>query len=116
MDKNKIKKLAKKSFKGSSMDQERVLRISKLLNRSSLKEYVRSLRKIDDDRTIYIEVFDPDLENLSVLQKKLKKAFPNKKLVVRINKELIGGIRIINGDLTYELSLRNLLEEAISNI
>ena len=109
MKKDMIKKLATASYSRDTLDEKKVNKISKLLKREELKAYIRSLKMIEDQKNVTIEVASS--ENLSGLKLHFSKLFPNKKISVKINDSLISGIKIVDYDNVYELSLKDILEK-----
>jgi hypothetical protein len=116
MDKSKIKQLAVDSFTNNQIDESKAKKISRLLDKPSLREYIRVLKLIEQKKTIILMVPDDKIGNIAELGKKISKMYPDKRVLVKTDPELIAGVRIINNDLVYELSLQQILEDAVSKI
>ena len=116
IDKTKLKKLAQDSFDNTQMDQRKVKRITKLLNRENLREYIKDLKRIEKKKTIFLVVPDDKISSVSQVAEKISKLYPNKKIMIQMDPTLIAGIRVVNDDLIYEVSLGKILEEAVSKI
>ena len=111
MKKNFVRKLAQASYTGNSLDGNKVQKISKYLKRASLKIYIKDLRTIEAKKTVFLSV--PGEEGLEEVKKYLSNVYPDKKIVVNIDPALLTGIRVVDYDNIYELSLRSFPESAI---
>lgn len=111
MTKNYIKKLASVSYTRGRLDNEKVNRVAKSLKRGDLKVYIKNLKAINSKHTVTITV--PDEQGLNEKRRYLSKIYPNKKLVFNIDPSLLTGIRIIDSDNEYELSLKSFLENSL---
>ena len=108
MTKKYLKLLAKKSFKGSYMDQKKVKRIAGLLKRSELKQYINYLKLINDQKkvTVIVPKISGDKKNLQ----NLRRTYPGKRIVYLEDPSIILGTRIIDNDKIYELNLKDTLD------
>ncbi|PIR80360.1 MAG: hypothetical protein COU25_00480 [Candidatus Levybacteria bacterium CG10_big_fil_rev_8_21_14_0_10_35_13] len=109
-----IKKLAGHCFKNGIMDEAKVQKTAKYLNKKQLKEFIKFLRLIDKKNTVTIFVSDKKMEEL--IDKKIKDSFRNKKIIVKEDKDLIAGIRIEDYDNIYEYSLESSINNMINHI
>ncbi len=116
INKSKLRKLARYSSTNNNLSQAKVEKISKLLKREDLKYYVKMLKQIERKNTVTLVASDENLPSTQAVAKKISKLYPNKKIQIQIDPTLIAGIKVINDDLIYELSLKNILEEAITEI
>lgn len=116
LKKSKIKKLAIDSFKNNELNVFRVKKIAGLLKRGDLKLYIKALKRADGRNTITLVVPDEDIENVAGVAAKLKKAYPDKKILIKVDPTLIAGIKIINDDLIYEVSIKQMLEDLIEKL
>ena len=114
MTKNYIKKLASVSYTRGRIDNEKVNRITKSLKRGDLKIYIKNLKAIDSKHSVTITV--PDEQRLNEKRRYLSKIYPNKKLIFNIDSSLLAGIRIIDMDNEYELSLKSFLENSLKSL
>ena len=111
MTKNNIKKLASVSYTRGRLDDEKINRITKSLKRSDLRVYIKNLKAIESRHSVTITV--PDEQGLNEKRHLLSKIYPNKKLVFSIDSSLLTGIRIVDSDNEYELSLKSFLENSL---
>jgi len=111
MTKNGIKKLAQISYTRGRLNNEKINRITKSLKRGDLKLYIKNLKAIDYRNRVTITV--PDEQGLNEKIHFFSKIYPNKKLVFNIDSSLLTGIRIVDADNEYELSLKNYLENSL---
>lgn len=111
---DQIKTLAKGSFKGENLDPKMVLKITKLLTRNDLKLYVKALKSEERKRRVTVFLPNIKLSDKQVLQKKIAKLFPNKKIEFSIDPSLLVGLKIVDDDMIYEYNLKNTLE-SLSN-
>lgn len=113
MKKKLIKKLANVSFKKDRLDERKVQEITRVLKREDLKSYIKNLKIIDEKRTVCITV--PSEEGLGEMRKYFIKLYPNKKIVFNFDSSLLTGVRVVDYDNVYELSLKGFLEGATRN-
>src|SRR3989344_1274298 len=116
INKKTIKKLAIDSFSKNSLNIPRVQRISALLKRNELKYYIKALKSLENKKTITLVVPDEEIESIQKVFDKLKKAYPDKKILVKVDPSLIAGIKIINDDLIYEVSIKQILEDLVEKL
>lgn len=120
-----VSKLVDLSFKDGKMVEAQVsksIKVLKSLPRSeaiqALSEYLKNLKRREREHTMYIETIMP----LSPAQiKKMKKIVEKKvkitKVLVNINKEILGGFKLRIGDEIWDESISgkiNQVKEAIS--
>lgn len=109
-----IKKLALASYTKSNLDYSLVKKFIKSLNRSELKEYVKTLKNIENRKSVIVTVVD--ISFTSDVIKKIKSIFKGKRVLIKEDKSLIAGIKISDYDMVYELSLKNKIDKIISFI
>jgi hypothetical protein len=114
MIKNKIKKIAEKSFKNKKLDDKIVIEMAKRFKRSELKEYLRELYAMENKNTVKVFLPSDDEENIKQVYSTLRKMYKDKKIVVEIDPSLLVGIRVENEDNIYELSLKNIFTDFVS--
>ncbi len=105
-----IKKLAQESFANNKLDENRVKIISNKLKRKDLRSYLRVLKILDRESTLYVSM--PITDDASV-QNTLQIRFPNKKIVYTLNKDLLAGVKIVDNDLLYDFTLQGKIERLI---
>ena len=114
MNKKIIKKLALESYTKDNLDSKKVDRIVKHLGRSDLKLYIKAIKNYEGSRTVTLLL--PSISDRISLVKEIEKLFPNKKIVIRIDENLIAGIRIIDNDSVYDFNMQNTLENLVSHV
>lgn len=113
MKKNVIKKLAKASYTNDKLDRNKVDKVSKNLRNNQLKVYIKDLKTLEARNTIVITI--PSEESINEIRKHFMKIYPNKNLKIRLDTSLITGIKVVDFDNEYELSLMGFLEESINS-
>jgi F0F1-type ATP synthase delta subunit len=114
MTTKQIKKLAVASYSANLLDIKKVNRITKLLNRTQLKRYIKFLKTLEQSKTLKVIISTRDAKN--GLSKELKKLFPTKKLEFSEDKSLIAGMKLIDNDIVYDFNLKNTFENLVSYI
>lgn len=114
MTKKQIKKLAQESYTKNSLDSKKVTNIVKTFKRSELKEYIKYLKNIENEKRVTLVT--PKLSSGRKLISKVKEVFPDKKIVIKEDKSLIAGIRIVNKDTIYDFNIKNTLENLVKHI
>ncbi|OGH42296.1 MAG: hypothetical protein A3H79_00860 [Candidatus Levybacteria bacterium RIFCSPLOWO2_02_FULL_36_8b] len=113
MTKKLLRQLINLSYEKMTLNQEKVELISKYLNRKELKEYLKALKKWENETSVIISLPKmPEIEE----QKMFLNLFPNKKIVYNIDPGLLVGVEIKNNDLIYNLNLKNTLENLLKHI
>jgi len=114
MTKKQIRGLVQASYTGNELDQKKINRITKLLNRSELKIYINFVKAFEKSKTLI--VYAPNLSAGVFLKKEVGKLFQNKKVEIKEDKKLIAGIKIIDDDNVYDFNVRNNLKNLVSYI
>lgn len=111
MNSKKIDKLVLASYSNNLLDRKTVNKISTLLSKSDLKKYINQLKLSEKKKNLIVSspINNPDL-------KKIEKLFPNKKILFKKDPSLMLGVRIVDNDIVYELTLKNSLDKIISHI
>lgn len=107
MNKKILNKLVENSLTRESLDPKKVERIAGILSRKELKSYITALKKWEMKKEIVIispVALKKDTE------KELKKMFKNKTIINKIDPTLLVGIRVIDNDLVYNLTLKDTLD------
>ena len=107
MTKKQIKLLAGASYSKGDLIGKNVTRIADRLTREDLKRYLRTLKSIEKQKTVTVIVPGTKLNNKQYIEKKFKELFKEKNIAIQTDPSLIVGLKIINNDLIYELSLRD---------
>ena len=114
MNKKVIKKLAEESYSNKKLNSIKVFAFAKALKRGDLREYIRILKNFEDRMTVSITL--PKETEIGLLRRKLSKIYPNKKIIFTIDPTMLAGIRVVDYDNVYELSLKNSLENRLNQI
>lgn len=108
MDKKIVAKLVEVSYNNGRLDEARVNRIVKILNRKDLSVYLKALKRQENRLNVFID----HSFNLSALdQEILIKLFPEKTVYFRKDPGLVWGIRILEDDKVYNLNMKSALEQ-----
>lgn len=112
MSKKQIKQLAIQSYTKNNLDSKKIKLIASRLSRSDLRTYVKFLKTYENQKKV--TVFMP----MSVVKngKEFSKIFPNKKIIFETDPSLLVGLKVVDNDNVYELSLKNILEDLKSHI
>jgi len=110
MTKKYIKKIALASYTKNELDSKKVKRIAGLLTRNSLKQYIKELKLLENKKTITILTPAFSKKTQDDIKKKFAKIFVDKKIIIDSDSSLILGVKVIDNDLIYDLSLKNTLD------
>ncbi len=111
MKKNLIKKLAEESYTKNDLDHDKIEKIAKNLKREDLKVYIKSLKALDSRKTVTVTL--PSEEGIREIKDQFTKLYPDKKIIFAIDPTLLTGIKVVDFDNEYELSLKGFLESSI---
>jgi F0F1-type ATP synthase delta subunit len=111
MKKNLIKKLAEESYTKNTLDHDKIEKIAKNLKREDLKAYIKSLKTLESRRTVTVTL--PSEEGIREIKEQFDRIYPDKKIVFTIDPSLLTGIKVVDFDNEYELSLKGFLESSI---
>ena len=112
MTTREIKKLAEQSFTNWNLDVKKIRRAMSLLNRKQLKTYIKFLKKLENERLVY--VFTPMDKVSDKASNKIGSMFPGKKIEYVKDPNLIVGIKIVDNDMVYEFNLKDSLDNIIT--
>ncbi|GDX61925.1 hypothetical protein LBMAG33_2350 [Candidatus Levyibacteriota bacterium] len=114
MTKKQIKDLVITSYKSDDeLDEATVEKLTDLLSRTQLKQYIIALKKYEEDKSVLVKLATlPSIDE----EKKLKEVFPNKKIVFDVDPSIITGMRVVNKDIISEYNLKNTLDNLIAHI
>ena len=110
MTKKIIAQLVEASYTKDELDGKKVDRIAKILSRQDLKIYIRGLKLAEKARTISLVLPDKNLYNKTLVQG------VKKRVKVIEDPSLLLGFRIIDNDMVHDMSLKNRLENFVTNI
>ncbi len=108
MSKKEIQQLVEASYTKDTLDSKKVEKIASLLSRNDVKLYIRGLKLSEKAKTISLVLPDAKLYNST--KKSLEDIFKNKRIIVQEDPSLLLGIKVIDNDMVYDMSLKNNLE------
>ena len=111
MIKRDVKKFVLASYTKDQLDEKKVKRITLMLSRSNLKQYIKYLKTYEKQNTVTIVVPNEKFLGKNELERMFKGVLNGKKIKIEIDPSLIVGVRIIDNDSIYEYSLKNTLEK-----
>ena len=111
MKRQTIKKLASASFVKNGLDSRNVSRVTKILKREDLKIYIKDLKNIEAKRSVLVTL--PSASGINEIKSHFSKIYPGKRIVFNVDESLLSGIKVVDYDNVYELSLRGLLENSL---
>ena len=106
MNRKNIKTLAIASYSKGNLDKRIVNKIANLLSRKELRYYINVLKSLERKKTLIVSISTKK----SFFKTELSKVYPGKKIIFEYDPSLLAGVRIINDDLIYEMSIKNTLE------
>ncbi|HYK08845.1 MAG TPA: hypothetical protein VEW42_05090 [Candidatus Eisenbacteria bacterium] len=110
MTKKIISQLVEASYTKGQLDNKKVERVAKLLTRADLKKYIRGLKLVEKANTISLVLPDSKLYNKSLLGN------VKKQVKVLEDKSLLLGIKVIDNDTVYDMSLKSNIERFIQSL
>lgn len=114
MNRKIIKKIAEDSYSKKGLERAKVFEFARALKRRDLREYIRILKNFENRMTVTVTL--PRENEISEIRRRLNKIYPNKKIVFTIDPTILAGIRIVDYDDVYEMSLKNFLETKLDQI
>lgn len=111
--KNKIKNLVDESYVHGQLDSETVEMIADHFNRNSLKQYIKLLKQEEGKKQVIVTSPTVLLEKDRNM---IQKQFADKKIVYILDPEMISGIKIVDKDVEYEISLKHTFNDIIDHI
>ncbi|HXS15227.1 MAG TPA: hypothetical protein VN711_03800 [Candidatus Saccharimonadales bacterium] len=112
MTKKIINQLVSASYKDNNLNAESVNRITSLLSRKELKAYIRSLKLSEKARTISLVLPMKSVYNKTIFDK----LFQGKKVAVSEDPSLLLGLKIIDNDMVYDMTLKERLENFVQEL
>lgn len=114
MKNKQIKKLAYLSYTKNTLDIKKVNKIANTLTRSELKEYIKAIKLLEKGGKIILLM--PKITGKESLLKEIKRIYPAKKILIKEDKSLIAGIRVIDNDTIFDFNLKNTLQNLVSYV
>lgn len=109
MTKKLIKKLALSSYTKNVLDVKKTKKISGLLTRTDLKQYIKELKLLESQKNVKILIPLVNKNTKKDITSKFSKVFSGKNVMIEEDKSLILGVKIVDNDVIYDLSLKNTL-------
>lgn len=113
MKKNLIKKFAEESFKGNYLNEAKIFEVLKILKREHFKIYLRYLKDLNSKKTVIITLSNS--EGFPEVKKYFGKIYSDKKIVYNFDSSLLTGIKVVDYDNVYELSLRRFINDYLGS-
>ncbi len=110
MNRKKILALIDLSYTKGVLDKEKTLTIASILSRKELKDYIRKLKDFENQKKVIVTT---PVEVSEQEKKTLSKNFEKKNLEFLIDPDILGGIKIQENDIIYEVSLKKTLDDMI---
>lgn len=105
-----VKKLAAASYKNGILNQGLVERIIKLLKPKEIKQYIKTLKNIENKNTVLVTFADKEVMKEIPVMTVINKLFKGR-IKINEDKALIAGIKIVDYDMVYDLSLKEKIEK-----
>lgn len=107
VNKRLMKQLVIASYTDGVLDQDNVTKIASLLKSGELKIYLKALKYAEKKSTVMVETpFPTDTES----KKAIQGVFKDKRIMYNVDPSLLLGMKIVDNDDVYDLSLKNKLE------
>ena len=106
-----IRKLVEKSYKNNALDKKTVQKIASLLTVKELRVYIKLLKLQEQRKTVTISLAEKS-SKIGLSQKNsFKKLFKHKNIAFNSDESLLGGVRVVDYDIIYDISLKGILED-----
>lgn len=110
---NFIQGLVVKSYKQDQLDASVVDLVANKLNRRQLKEYIKLLKQQESKKQVIVTV----PKSLTGEERDMiQKLFTGKKIYYTVDPTMISGIRIVDNDVEYEISLDQIFQNLINHV
>lgn len=116
MTRKYIKKLSLASYTKNELDSKKVKRIAGFLTRNNLKQYIKELKLLENQKTITILTPSVGKTAQNNIKKKFAKIYADKKIIIEDDPSLLLGVKVVDNDLIYDLSLKNTLDNLTMHI
>ena len=114
MTKRLLQQLVLGSYRNGSLNAKTVSEISARLERNNLKAYIRALKLMEQKKKIYIAMPKASVYNIS--KKKLQEIFPEKEFLFEEDPSLLLGMKVVDDDMIYEMSLKDRLKSVLEEV
>lgn len=113
MTKKQLGWLVFKSYHKNALDPKKIKAIAKVLKRRELKQYIKALKAQENKISVNISLpYHPKNKEEGIF----RKLFPDKKLIYNLDPSLILGLKIINNDEVFEMSLEDNFNRLLSHL
>lgn len=112
--KKEIQILAKDSYTNNQLDEKKVLEFSSHMDRKALKAYIRALSAIEKKNNVIIAT--PSVKSYNTNKEVFEQVFAGKNIIAEEDKSLLLGLRVTDNDMIFEKSLKQILENMVSDI
>jgi len=108
--KSRLKNLVELSYTDGELNQKNIEIIANKLTRKDLKTYIRLLKQEEDKKIVYVTSAQ---ELTDGSRKMVENRFPDKKILYQVDPRMINGVRIVEIDNEYEMSLNQTFDDII---
>ena len=109
MNNKQIRLLVQASYTKDKLDEKKVEKVVKFLSRSGLKAYIRALKLEEKKHKVYIALPSKSVYNKQRLD--LENLYKGKEIIFEEDPSLLLGIRVLDNDMLYELSLSDRINK-----
>ena len=114
MTKREIQTLIQASYKEGQLNEEKVEEISRLLKRRDLKSYIRGIKLEEKKKEVTVALPTASVYNKS--KEVIFDLFPGKHVHINQDELLMLGAKITTGDMVYEYTLKQKLEDFLDQL
>ena len=114
MTKKLLQQLVLASYTGKNLNAKRVDEISNSLDKQDLKAYIRALKLMEQQKKVIVVM--PKKSVYNTRRKTLENLFPEKEFIFEEDPSLLLGMRLIDNDMVYEMSLKERLESILDEV
>lgn len=111
--KSKLKNLVLESYHNGQLDSKTVELLADHMNRQALKQYISLLKHEENKKQVTITSPKALVE---ADRKKVQDLFPKKQIIYVLDPAMISGIRIVDRDSEYEVSLNQTFNDIINHL
>ena len=114
MTKRDIRQLVVASYTRNRLDEKKVEKIANLLSKNDLKAYIRGLKLEEQKHKIYLALPTKTVYNKA--KKEFEKVFEGKEIVFTEDPSLLWGLRVLDNDMLYEVSLAEKINQVAQSV
>lgn len=109
----KINGLVLNSYNDNQLDPEIVDLIANRLSREELKQYIKLLKHYEHKKHVIVTVPQYLSNEQQII---IQKLFMDKEILYTIDPTIVSGIKIVDNDMEYELSINQLFQDLIKHL